>query len=316
MVSMAKRRKRKEEKKKKREQVNIKVLVADAKRGDRRAMEKLKDYYFLKTFKENVPVERKELFRGAKTPPVTPKNLKQTVTKFETFLKKYHPTMQDIKTLRVETNKVRSHPMTDERIAAYHDKVSKHFFGSATPAQIYKEMMKDVLKELQLKGDEKIMSIGSGTGHIETFLAKNIIPKGKIVGFDNSKGMVEEAQRIAQKEKVKNVSFYKENASNLEKVKNEHFDHILALDSLSFVTDYPKAAEQIADKLRKNPKARFIFSLGAFGAEAADHPLIMAKLRKRGIEVEVLKTIDLFEPVTNEILGSRVIYVTKPKKKK
>jgi ubiquinone/menaquinone biosynthesis C-methylase UbiE len=58
-----------------------------------------------------------------------------------------------------------------------------------------------------IKRNSKVISLGSGTGIIESFIAKHLCPKGQVFGVDFSHGLNKKAVEIAKKAGVKNVSF-------------------------------------------------------------------------------------------------------------
>ena len=67
-------------------------------------------------------------------------------------------------------------------------------YGNARPA---------VLRSLDLKGDERILDAGSGSGFYSIYLAKHL-DSGKIVAVDQSKEMLAFLDRKARRKKLNN----------------------------------------------------------------------------------------------------------------
>lgn len=78
--------------------------------------------------------------------------------------------------------------------------ISRNIFSSCDPKQYSQsnqsqlEHTKKELSKLNLSGKEKILDIGSGDGLLSTYIAQELIPKGQLIGIDNSAEMVTFAQ--------------------------------------------------------------------------------------------------------------------------
>lgn len=124
-----------------------------------------------------------------------------------------------------------------------------------------KEQMK-ILKEflkIPVKKDCKLLSLGSGAGVLEVFLAEEVVPKGKVTGIDISSKLVNLARSIAKKKRVKNVKFL---VQDMEKMKFESnsFDIVFSFDVFHWVKNLEKVFSKVKEILNKN--GYFLFAYG------------------------------------------------------
>lgn len=62
-----------------------------------------------------------------------------------------------------------------------------------------------VLQELRFAGHENVLSIGSGSGALETYLAKYKVPNGKVTAVDVSDEMVKQNLQLAKNTQTRNI---------------------------------------------------------------------------------------------------------------
>lgn len=212
---------------------------------------------------------------------------------------------------------------TDQAYEKYYDKAASLFFGTITSPHVYAEEVRSLLRELNLRGNERIISLGAGTGQVETFLGKRV-PRGKVVGFDFAAGMVAKAREVVQQEKVSNVSFYKEDAKNLEKVQDEFFDHAIALDVLPYVDKEHQREifKEASKKIRRSPNNKFVFTYlpdvkeylgGELRSWEPSLHEMKSMLGEAGLKVDAYRLLVFRDPITKKIVANRLVVVTSRK---
>jgi trans-aconitate 2-methyltransferase len=114
-----------------------------------------------------------------------------------------------------------------------------------------KEWAEDLLAKITLRGNEKILDIGSGDGKITAKIA-SLIPQGSVLGIDNSHEMVIFAQRKYPPSIWPNLSFQYGDASDL-KYENE-FDLVTSFACLHWILDQRPVLAGIRRCLRRGGK--------------------------------------------------------------
>lgn len=105
---------------------------------------------------------------------------------------------------------------------------------------------------LKLKGDEHVLDVATGTGHVAITLAGHL-PKGKIVGIDFSEGMLASAKNKLKAMYINNVELHHMDMQSLDFPDN-HFDIAVSAFSLFFVDDMNLQLCRIADKVKPGGK--------------------------------------------------------------
>jgi len=123
----------------------------------------------------------------------------------------------------------------------FYDKVAKKFGSYHTPSQKTREHSngdpEDIFREklLELAGKEKLaFDIGCADGRFTLLIAPYF---KKVVAIDLSQEMLRAARKFQLEQKIKNVSFQKDDASNT-KLKNDSFDIIYCRRGPTFYNEY------------------------------------------------------------------------------
>jgi len=111
---------------------------------------------------------------------------------------------------------------------------------------------------LALRGDERILDIGSGDGKITAELAARV-SQGSVLGIDTSPEMIAFAQNLFPQLAYPNLSFCYGDAENL--TFHQEFDVIVAFASLHWTTDLATVLQGIKSSLA--PGGRFAAQLMA-----------------------------------------------------
>ncbi len=112
----------------------------------------------------------------------------------------------------------------------------------------------NLIKQLQLKGNERILDLGCGDGELTARLAE-LVPDGLVLGIDASKNMITSAQ---EKHNVENVIFQLMDINDMN-FKNE-FDVVFSNAALHWVKDHNKLLANIRNCLRKEGVLLFNFA--------------------------------------------------------
>lgn len=116
----------------------------------------------------------------------------------------------------------------------------------------------DLISQLDLKGNEKILDIGCGDGKITAEIASSVT-KGAVLGIDNSKEMIEFSQKKFPPSDYPNLTF-QEGDAKLLNFDNE-FDWVVSFSCLHWVLDHKPVIEGIKKSLKSSGKIILQFPL-------------------------------------------------------
>jgi trans-aconitate 2-methyltransferase len=116
-----------------------------------------------------------------------------------------------------------------------------------------KEWGNKLISELKLEGTENVLDLGCGDGSVTRQIAK-LVPKGKVLGIDASKGMI----RAAQPKEHANLRFRVLDINDLDFV--EKFDVVFSNAVLHWVKDHELLLNNVYGALRINGRLRFNFA--------------------------------------------------------
>ena len=132
---------------------------------------------------------------------------------------------------------------------------------------------------LDLRGDERVLDVATGTGHGALELAARL-PRGRATGVDFSAGMLAQARQKAAARGVANVEFAEMDMLDL-RFYGPPFDAALCSFGIFFVEDMETALAQIAAKVR--PGGRVAFSSFQMDYFRPLRQLLLGQLAARGI---------------------------------
>lgn len=175
----------------------------------------------------------------------------------------------------------------ESREAQLHEKVAV-FYKRLMSKQEEQMKMAFALHQGKFSKTDSVASLGCGYGLHETFLAKNIVPEGRVVGVDISGRMVSRAKRIAQLEGAKNVKFIQGKASNtglnagsFDKVVCNWFLDMPAADRMATISEMRRI-------IRKGKNSRAIITLPVFVYEPRLNE-IMGCLKRSGFRAAYIR---------------------------
>jgi len=124
----------------------------------------------------------------------------------------------------------------------------------------------DLITNLKLTGNERVLDIGCGVGNITAAIAERL-PKGSIIGIDSSPNMVRQAKKNCPISKHPNLSFMVKDASRMDFV-NE-FDIVFSNACLHWIKNHLPVLRGIQRSLHSG--GRIMLQMG--GRDNAKHIL-------------------------------------------
>lgn len=115
-----------------------------------------------------------------------------------------------------------------------------------------KKWAQELISNLSLKGDERVLDIGCGDGKVTAEVARRL-PIGSVLGIDSSEGMIHFAQKKFPKDKYPNFTFEIMDVNDLN-FKNE-FDIVISNACLHWVIDHMNVLKGIKNALKQSGKA-------------------------------------------------------------
>jgi trans-aconitate methyltransferase len=119
---------------------------------------------------------------------------------------------------------------------------------------------RELIGKLNLKGDEKLLDIGSGDGKVTAEIA-GCVPRGSVVGVDSSTDMIALASRTYPVEMFPNLRFQQGDARSLQ-FRNE-FDIIFSNAVLHWVLNHRPVLRGIFNGLKQ--RGRILLQMGGKG---------------------------------------------------
>src|SRR6266487_909050 len=129
---------------------------------------------------------------------------------------------------------------------------------------------RELIARLKLRGDESVLDIGSGDGKVTAEIAA-ALPRGRVVGLDGSREMVQFARAHYDDKQFPNLEFVCLDARRIEL--NRRFDIVFSNAALHWIEDHPAVLKGVSLVMRSGGK--LIFSCGG-----------------RGNAVEMLETVE------------------------
>ncbi|MGD2188174.1 MAG: methyltransferase domain-containing protein [Desulfobacterales bacterium] len=118
----------------------------------------------------------------------------------------------------------------------------------------------ELIDKLEFSGKESLLDIGCGNGTISALLAKKL-PKGLVVGIDNSEPMIMSAKQNFSNAAYPNLKFYVMDAAELDF--NDEFDVAFSNASLHWIKDHLSVLKGVKRSLKKS--GSFLFQMGGKG---------------------------------------------------
>jgi trans-aconitate 2-methyltransferase len=127
----------------------------------------------------------------------------------------------------------------------------------AKSSSVQQQWARELLRKLELKGDEQILDIGCGDGKVTAEIAL-CVPNGIVLGIDSSSEMITLSQSLFPADAFSNLRFQCENASRLP-FENK-FDVVFSNATLHWVLDHKPVLQGICNSLRHG--GRILLQMG------------------------------------------------------
>jgi ubiquinone/menaquinone biosynthesis C-methylase UbiE len=164
-----------------------------------------------------------------------------------------------------------------EQIKEIYDKTAKEYDHLVTPCRMCQFLT--LIYELNLRGNEKILEIGSGPGALSIQLAK-LVKNGEVVGVDISESMIELANAKAEAISLRNIEFVCGDALNLN-FPDRSFDIVVTSYLLHWIPDIRRFLHEIYRVLRHGGKLGIIApSPNMYGELRRAYRRIMKKYKR------------------------------------
>jgi len=121
----------------------------------------------------------------------------------------------------------------------------------AKSSSVQQQWARELICKLNLKGNEKVLDIGSGDGKVTAEIAAHL-PNGSIIGIDSSERMIGLAQSMFSADAFANLQFQQEDATSLP-FENE-FDVVFSNATLHWIRDHRPVLRGIFTSLKRGGK--------------------------------------------------------------
>ena len=144
-----------------------------------------------------------------------------------------------------------------------------------------------ILDTVKFRKNYNVLSIGSGTGGIETFLARHEVPEGRVVGIDVSGEMCRQASALAKKTGVKNATFIRATSRALPVASNSQNVVISVYFHEASWPHFLKNLKESERAIVKSPQSRFVMVTGC--NDEKDAQKYASSIERAGFKVLNLK---------------------------
>ena len=118
----------------------------------------------------------------------------------------------------------------------------------------------ELIKKLNLRGDEMVLDIGCGDGKITAGIAE-MLPDGRVLGIDSSREMVSLASRSYPEKTFPNLSFQMLDVRDLDH--DNRYDVVFSNAVLHWCLDHQPILRRIKTSLK--PRGRMLLQMGGKG---------------------------------------------------
>jgi len=183
----------------------------------------------------------------------------------------------------LEVHLYKGNPYIMEEMEGLKFKIGPVSFYQTNPKQAF-ELYKVAREFADLKGDELVYDLYTGTGTIANFVAKQA---KKVVGVEYVEAAIEDAYENARLNDIENTAFY---AGDLAKVLNEDFIEINGRPDV-VITDPPRAGmhENVVRQILAMEPEKVVYVSCNPATQARDVAILAEKYR-----VEAVQPVDMF----------------------
>jgi len=154
----------------------------------------------------------------------------------------------------------------------------------ASIANLQAQVSKELIEQLNLKENHKVLDAGCGVGNL-TFKIAEIVKKGHVVGIDSSSSMIEKCNESLKTKNISNINFIKKGITELDYF--DEFNVIYSNSVFHWVKEPKKALDLIFQSLKPG------------GTMGIQFPLLNAKHPMNIIFNKVVTKLNLEENFKN-----------------
>ena len=134
--------------------------------------------------------------------------------------------------------------------------IAKRYDLATFLSQGYQKDLQTSVDRMNLRGDEYLADLCCGTGK-STLACLNNLPNGKVIGIDNSEGMLEAAsEKLIPKYGQEKISFVQQDVMNLDLADNS-LDAIFIAYGIRNMPDFEKCVRNLRRVLKPGGKTCF-----------------------------------------------------------
>lgn len=135
------------------------------------------------------------------------------------------------------------------------DRMAPHY-NKILPLASVRNNLDYISSIAHFSGNENVLSLGSGTGVLENFIAKYRVPNGKVIAVDISHQMNLQAKELAKRAGVTNLHLVTGNIKT--RFLQEHSQDVILLVQPSYVSHAFKELQEVRRLIKNSEKAKFI----------------------------------------------------------
>ncbi|MBT8378822.1 MAG: class I SAM-dependent methyltransferase [Ignavibacteria bacterium] len=136
------------------------------------------------------------------------------------------------------------------------NRIAKRYDIATSLSQGYQKDLETSVERLNLKGNEYLADLCCGTGK-STIACLNNLPEGKVIGIDNSEGMLQAArEKLIQKFSEDKVTFVQQDVMNLD-LSEDSLDAIFMAYGIRNMPDFEKCVRNLHSVLKPGGKICF-----------------------------------------------------------
>jgi len=155
---------------------------------------------------------------------------------------------------------------------------------------VFRERVEQEIKIIKMHGrinpSDNIASIGSGPGIHEAFIAKHLVPKGRVTCIDFSLKMSRLARQTREKAQANNMSVFARSGHRTG-LPVASQDKVLLIQTTAVDSiHWQPILKEVRRIIKQGPQARFIFSFTTEDVEKTKEP-VLKSLRENGFQKEI-----------------------------
>jgi ubiquinone/menaquinone biosynthesis C-methylase UbiE len=121
--------------------------------------------------------------------------------------------------------------MTPQEVAAIFDARAERYIGD----DWHRRYAEQLVTVAPLRPGDRVLDAATGTGFAACAIAKRVGPSGHVLGVDVSRGMLQQAQRLVDAERLTNVELLEADATDLRALDASTFDAVVCAAGLLYM---------------------------------------------------------------------------------